>query len=152
MSKEIDCFEEEAEEENESLFVESVLDTKKYKSKDDLEVLEVAKEMQQFHVTNKTERVPNWKNFPPSRMTRYHKRRHTTKTDSRKFHLFCSKIRPCKFYPIEELVQLYNSIFTDNPVSNVAFGRLSDVRANFTKHRKVVDGRKKTYYEKKINK
>ena len=148
MSKEIDCFEEEAEEENESLFVESVLDTKKYKSKDDLEVLEVAKEMQQFHVTNKTERVPNWKKFPPSRMKRVHKRRHTTKTDSRKFHLFYSRISPCAFYPIEKLVEEYNSIFTDNPITNKGFGNLKDIRENFTKHRKEVNGKTKIFYVK----
>lgn len=148
MSKKIDCFEEEAEEENESLFVESVLDTKKYKSKDDLEVLEVAKEMQQFHVSNKTERVPNWKKFPPSRMKRVHKRRIKTVQDSRKFHLFCSRIHPCVIYPIEELVKQYNSIFTDNPITNKGFGNLKDVRENFKKYRKEVDGKTKIFYVK----
>ena len=95
-----------------------------------------------------TQRLPNWKKFPPSSMKRIHKRRHTTKSDSRKFRLFCSKITPCVFYTIEELVKQYNLIFTDNPITRIGFGRLSDVREKFTKHRKVINGEKITLYVK----
>lgn len=150
MFQKVEYDDEEEEEEDENLFVESVLDTEKYKSKDDLEVLEVAKEIQKFHVPRKTERVPNWKKFPKSRMTRYHTRRHTTSDDTRKFRYFCSKIHPCVFNPVEELVQLYNSIFTDSPVSNIGFGKLIDVRNNFTKYRKHIGDKFKTFYVKNV--
>lgn len=84
-------------------------------------------------------------------MKRIHTQRHIINIDSQKFKYFYSKIVPCVFYPVEELVKQYNSILIDKPVNNFALGRLSDVRENFTKYRKEADGKTKIFYVKKIN-
>lgn len=82
--------------------------------------------------------------LPKSSMKRFHTKRIKTTHDSQKFRLFRV------FYPVEQLVKLYNSIFTDNPITNKGFGKLVDAKENFTKYRKEINGENKRFYVKNI--
>ena len=52
-------------------------------------------------------------------------------------------------YTIDQLVELYNKTFPDEPLNNISFGKLKEVKNKFNKIRKIIHGKKQTIYIKK---
>lgn len=131
--------------ESNCLVLEDVLDPKlfnheKYDKNDDLEVLQLGLKIKQY-------RLPNYMKFPPSSMKRS-KRYKRTQEERKNFSLFYSRIIPHVLYKIDDLVKIYNDIFTENPLNSISFGKLKEVKKSFIKCRKRIYGKMETIYVK----
>lgn len=87
-------------------FIESIKNKQKYDKNDDLEILELAVQLKNFH-------MPNYMKFPKSSMRRIQKRprRYITPQEKRTVKLFYSRLIPHVKYSADELVKMYNSYF-----------------------------------------
>ena len=128
------------EKENEK-FLESLMNHEEYEKKDDLEIFTLSLHIKNYH-------LPNWKKFPKSQMKRTHKKHITSNLHKKQFRKFLSSIMSKVLYPAEKIIKTYNEYFPDNPVTNIGFGKITEIKNNFKKIRKTYDGKLCTFYIK----